>query len=221
MRPSPPLLASMARIGTPPAVSSLLFSVVYLFLSNVMARFGTIALAALGIGNRLESISYLTAGGFGVAASTLVGQNLGAALPRRAERAAWTATAIIVVLTGIYSVLLFCFAEGFVRVFTSDPRVIVEAARFVRILSFCQAFMGVEIVLQGAFGGAGDTLPPTLISVPISLLRIPLAYLLALPLGFGPGAIWWLLSVSCLIRGLLLGLWFRRNRWMQKTLPAH
>lgn len=209
------LVLSIVRVGAPPAFAGALFSVVYLFLSAFAARMGTVTVAALGIGNRLESLTFLTAGGFEVAASTLVGQALGAGIPRRAERSAWTAAGLMACCATLIGVAMLLASRPLASLFTDDPEVVEETVRFLRILAPCQIFMGIEIPLMGAFTGAGNTMPPTLISVPISILRIPMAWVLSQTLGWGPAGIWWTVSTTCCLRGALMAWWFRRNRWMR------
>lgn len=219
LHPDRAMWRSLVRVGSPPALTGILFSVVYLALSRITAQFGTPAVAALALGNRLESISFLTAAGFGAAAATLVGQSLGAGLPERAERCAWNAAALIAVFTGLYGLVMCLFPAALARVFTGDPEVVAAAAANIRILGLCQVFVGLEVVIDDAFGGAGDTLPTTLISLPVSLLRIPLSWAVAVPLGFGPEGVWWTLTITCVARALFKMYWFRRNRWMRKALP--
>jgi len=99
----------LIKIGIPTSISGILFCVVYLFINKITALFGTEAIAALGIGNRMESVSYLTCFGLSIAASTLVGQNLGAKKPQRSEEAAWSTVRIAVFVTGFISLMFLLF----------------------------------------------------------------------------------------------------------------
>lgn len=216
-------VASLARIlliGLPTTLNGILFSFVYLWFGSIAARFGTGPLAAIGLGNRIESLAYLTAYGFSVATATMVGQNLGAQRPERAERAAWTATGIILAFVTAYAAVLALFRGAILRLFTSDPSVIESGEGFLLVLALCIPFVGPEVVIAGAFGGAGNTVPPTVISLPMSLLRIPLAYILAVALGWGPSGIWWTITITCIVRTLILVGWFRTNRWKTAGLAA-
>jgi putative MATE family efflux protein len=216
-------VASFGRIlliGLPTTLNGILFSFVYLWFGSIAARFGTGSLAAIGLGNRVESLAYLTAYGFSVATAAMVGQNLGAGRPERAERTAWTAVGIIFAFVTAYAVALVLFRRPIVSLFTRDPSVIASGAGFLRVLALCIPFVGPEVVISGAFGGAGNTVPPTVISLPLSLARIPLAWLLAVALGWGPSGIWWTITVTCAVRSLLLVGWFRTNRWKTAGLAA-
>lgn len=210
--------AQMFRIGTPHALIGVLFSAVYVFLARITGAFGAPALAALGVVNRLESLNYLTAGAVGLGVATLVGQNLGARRPDRAEASAHRGALLITYSTGLSTIVFLAFAEPILRVFTSDPAAIAEGARFLRIVAISQVFMGWELVYSQAFTGAGDTIPPLWISSVTSVVRIPLAWWLAGPAGAGTDGIWWTISVTGILRGLVLPLWFRLGRWKGKDL---
>jgi len=212
-RIEPAIWRKILRIGIPGAFNAFLFVVVYLVLSNVVARYGNPALAVLGVGNRLESVNYLIATGFSVSASTLVGQYLGAKRPDLAERAAWLSTLYSVIFTGVVGAVYFIFPGPIFGLFTRDPATLAEGIRFLTIIALCQVWMGVEIPIFGAFTGAGSTGSPVAISATISLLRIPLAYLFALTLATGTLGVWWVMTLTCVLRGALLAAWFRRGRW--------
>lgn len=217
-KPDPATWWKIIRIGAPVSMITVLFTLVYLFLTSFLARFGTVPVAVLGVGNRLEGITYLVAHGLSVAASTLVGQNLGANQPKRAAASAWMASLIGMAFGTFVALLFTLFPESIFALFTTDGDVIAQGAEFLRILAVCQTVMALEVVMYGAFAGAGDTVPATVISVIFNALRIPAAWIIAVPLGYGPEGIWWMIAISCIIRALLLGGWFRRNRWMDKQV---
>lgn len=208
----------IVQIGLPASAITFLFTIVYLFLTRFLAEFGTAPVAILGVGNRLEAITYLFGHGLSIATSTMVGQSLGAGKPDRAEKTAWYASAIASGFGLCVTALFLGAPEWTFSWFSSDPDVIAGGAVFLRILAICQVFMGMEVVLYGAFSGAGDTIPPTLISTSLNLARIPLAWFVGIDLGYGPLGIWWMISISCIVRGVLLSLWFRRNKWKDKVI---
>jgi putative MATE family efflux protein len=208
----------IGRIGLPMAGQNSVFILVYWFLIKFVHVFGESAGAAMGIGNRMESFSYLTCYGFSVAASTLVGQNIGAGQTDRAERCAWLSIRTAIYVTGVISVLFIVVPEYIATVFTDDPDVMAMAVDYLIILGISQTAMAIEIVLEGAFGGAGDTMPPMLVSIPGSLSRIPLAYFLCFTLDWGINGIWWTLTITTLVKATILGFWFRRGRWKLKAV---
>ena len=209
---------SIVKIGIPTSVAGIVFSVVYLFLNKVTAHFGTGAIAALGIGNRSESLSYLTCFGFSMAAAALVGQNLGAGKPERAEKTAWRTVLIVFFVTGFISTMFLSFPRYISAFFISDQKVIDIAVNYLRILGLSQVFMGMEIVFEGAFAGAGNTFPPMVVSVTGSILRIPLAYFLAMKFNLGVTGVWWAITITSVIKGTVLAFWFKLGRWKKKKV---
>ena len=210
---------ALARIGAPFALIGVLYSVVYLGLARTAASFGTAALAVVGIANRVESLSYLVAVGFGLACEAIVGQNLGAGRPDRAERATWMSVGLMCAFGFGVAVLMWFVPEALLSFFTADQDVIARGVPYLRILAPCQAFTCLEIVLNGAFSGAGDTVPPSVISITVSLLRMPLAPFLAHAMGVGLNGIAWTITLTCIMRALIVLGWFRRGRWKTKR-PA-
>lgn len=208
----------LIRISIPITAQQLSFVAVYWFLIRIVHDFGSAAGAAMGIGNRIESFSYLTCHGFSVAAATLVGQNLGAGNPNRAAGAAWTSTWIAVCVTGFNGLIFWIFADQIVGLFSQDIAVRAIARDYLFILAISQFAMAVEIVIEGAFSGAGDTLPPMLVMIPGALLRIPLAWWFSYQLDWGVSGVWWTLSVTTLIKASMLAYWFSLNHWKQRTI---
>ena len=211
-------LARLLMIGTPISILGIVFSIVYLFINRITAGFGTEAVATLGIGNRIESINYLVASGFGLATATLVGQNLGARNPVRAAEMANKTIGLVSVYIGVTSLFFLIFPEAIARVFTNDAAVIEACRGYIRILALSQVFMGWEIVLEGAFSGAGDTWPPMIVSIPGAVARIPLAWLLADKWGLGPDGIWWSITITTIIKACVLYIWFARGTWKHRTV---
>jgi len=207
------ILKKIVKIGLPPSVSSITFSIVYILLTTIISRFGTEALAALGIGHRIESFSFMICLGFSLAGVTVVGQNIGAGNVKRAEKAAWILIGIITSVTAVVSVLYYIFANPLVSIFISDPKTHAIGMDYMKIISFCQIFMGIAIVLDGVFSGSGDTLPPMLICIPVTLLRVPFASLLALSLHWGVNGVWWAITILVVLRALLSLTWFSMGRW--------
>ena len=212
------IVQKILKIGLPLSASGIVFIVVYIFLNKVTATFGTEAIAALGIGNRMESLSFLTCFGFSQAAAALVGQNLGAKMPERAEKCAWRTVHIVVLITGFISVLFFLFPRWISSFFISDPKVVEIAIDYLRILALSQVFMALEIVLEGSFSGAGNTIPPMSVSIPGSVLRIPLAYLIAIFWGVGVNGVWWAITLTTIAKGTALAFWFKQGNWKTKKV---
>ncbi|GJM44857.1 MAG: MATE family efflux transporter [Gemmatimonadota bacterium] len=207
----------LVKIGLPSALIGTLFSVVYLAIARITGEFGASALAALGVVNRLESLNYLTAVAVGMGVSTLVGQNLGADQPDRAEQSAHRGAQLISVTTGLLTLAFFIWPEPIARLFTSDPSAVHEAAVFLRIVAVSQVLMGWELVYGQALTGAGDTLPPMYVAIVTSVVRVPLAWWLATQTSLGVAGIWWTISITSMMRGIWLTGWFRRGHWKKKA----
>jgi putative MATE family efflux protein len=214
------LIKTIVRIGFPPAISGITFSLVYVFLNRIVAEFGTVSIAALMIGHRMESLTYLTCFGFSMAASTMVGQNLGAGKPDRAARSAWGSVGITGLFALVIAIIFLVFPRQLSAFFISDENVIATAIHYLRILALSQVFMAADIVLTGAFAGAGNTVPPMAVSIPGSIARLPLAYYLAIVAGLGVDGIWWTLTITTWIKAVALSYWFLLGKW-KKTGIIH
>ena len=215
-RPEWAAIAAVCRVGLPTAVTGIVFSIIYIAVTRTATRFGTPALAALGIGHRVESWLFMIGVGFGAATAAIVGQNLGAGHVKRAERAGWLAVALCSGLGLAACVVDLLYAPTLARLFTDDPAVIVEAARYLKIAAISQLGICAEIVLEGALGGAGETLPPMVASTVFTASRVPLVPLMANR--WGSTGIWWAISVTAIGRALsMIGLW-RLGRWKRKSL---
>jgi len=210
----------LLRVGGPPTVGTLLFAVVYLFLSRLTAQLGTAELAVLGVGNRLESLCFLSAQALSVATAAVVGQNLGARDLPRALAAAKRA-AVLGAGFGTLMGAVFWFGGGWLfHFFGDDPDLRRLAGPYMQVLGLAQTAMGLEIVLMGAFGGAGYTRAPSWISVAISVARVPLAAWAAFHLGGGAGlmGVVWVITLTAVLRALFLYGLFRRGRWIETTV---
>lgn len=214
--PLPKSILRMAWIGLPVAAGGALFSFVYVVLTRFTSQFGTAALAALGVGHKVESLSYMACIGFGLAAATAVGQNLGAGSRERAAAAGRTATGYAVAITGLAGLAFFLVPGPLMAVFSSDPAVIAAGSSYLRIVAIAQVFMALEIVLQMAMEGAGYSLMPWIPSSILTLARLPLAPVLSRSLGLA--GIWWTISGTAVARGAAVLFIWRRGRWTERRV---
>ena len=209
-------MRAIARVGLPTAATGVFFSLTYVLLTRTTTLFGTPALAALGVGHRVESWTFTVGVGFGAATAAIVGQSLGAGEVGRATRAGWIATALATVVGIIGALLELTYAHEFAALFTTDPAVIAESVRYLRIAAFSTIFIGSELVLEGALGGAGNTLPPMLSSSTFTALRIPIAAWAAVR--WGTAGIWWTISLTAICRGLAMMVLWRAGGWRSKKV---
>ena len=188
-------------------------------LVRLMAGFGSAALAGNTIGIRIILFALLPSFGVSNAGATLVGQNLGAGKPDRAEQAAWTAGRYNTYCLGLVGVIFLLFAPYLTGVFTDDAEVAAHATHSLRIISAGFLFYGYGMVLTAAFNGAGDTRTPTLINlVCMWLWEIPLAWALAYPLGFGPTGIFIAVSIAFSTLAFVSAWLFSRGTWKLKRV---
>ncbi len=213
LRPDWGTIWRMFRIGVFGSGQMLMRNVSALALVRVVAIFGTVPLAAYGVGLRVRMAIMMPGIGFGGAAATLVGQNLGASKPRRAERAGWLATGMYAMFAVAVGACLLAFAEQLIGVFNSEPDVVRVGGEFLRWLSFTFVFMSFSMVLGRAMHGAGDTLVPMLVTAGAMLmLRIPLAYGLS-QLWNSEVGVWAGIAASNVVQGLFFVGAFRWGRW--------
>jgi putative MATE family efflux protein len=207
---------AVCRVGLPTAVTGVVFSIIYIAVTRTATQFGTPALAALGIGHRVESWLFMIGVGFGAATAAIVGQNLGAGEIKRAERAGWLSVGLCSGLGLVACTADLLFAPTLARLFTNDPAVILEAARYLRIAAISQLGICAEIVLEGALGGAGETLPPMIASSAFTAARVPIVPLAAMR--WGSAGIWWTICLTAIGRALsMIALW-RWGRWKNRSL---
>ncbi|MCA0377297.1 MAG: MATE family efflux transporter [Gemmatimonadetes bacterium] len=215
-RPRADVLWRIVRIGAPAAATGVAFSAIYVALTRITTQFGTPALAALGLGFRLESIVYVVSVGMGAATAAIVGQSMGAGDVPRAARAGWIATALVSALGFAMAAAGAVWAEQFAAIFSNDAAVIAEAARYLRIAAFAQCFLGAEVVLESAMGGAGWTFVPMMLSTGITALRLPIGAWAAAQ--WGTTGLWWTIALTAAARGVAMAALWGWGRWRRMVV---
>lgn len=219
----------LLRVSVPASVDSLSIGLCQLWFLALVNALGEVPAAAHGIVIRCEGLGYMSGQAFAVAASALVGQNLGARRPEAAAHAAWVALGLGCAVMSVMGVLFFTFAPDMIRVFSPSERQapIVEAGvPILRLVAFAMPALSAIIVLTGALRGAGDTRYPILLTwIGFLVIRIPLAYLLTRsvvelgPLGsvggwdLGLVGAWIAMFADLLARGVLFFARFLGGRW--------
>lgn len=218
--PDKTILRNVVKIASPAVLQFVIASCSWIFLAQLVATTGgDHGSAGYQTAMRLMMFFLLPAWGMSNAAATLVGQNLGANQPERAERSVYqTAKYNVIYMLTVMAISLL-FAEFLTGFFTNDVRVQQVAVRAVRIVALGYAFYGLGMVMINAFNGAGDTWTPTKVNlVGFWLFQIPLAYLLAKGLALGPQGVFIAIPVAetCIsVAGFLL---FRRGKWKEKQV---
>src|SRR6185436_19610173 len=210
----PPIrIAGMARVGVPAALIGCMFSVVYLAFARAASEFGPAAMAVVGVVNRIEAVQFMTAVGLGMAGATLVGQSLGAGMPERAEQVLRTGLRWAATIAALLSVLLAAIPEVFLRLFSNDPEFLRQGVPYMRVMALCLIPNAMEIVTVESIIGSGHTRTMSIIFNVFSIARIPAAFLVPQWTGTGVVGIAWVITVTCLIRGVWIVLWGLRGTW--------
>lgn len=208
------VMLRLIKVSVTGIVQFLIGQASWIVLVRIISVFGGAAIAGYTIAIRIMIFVILPSWGLANAAATLVGQNLGARQPERAERSVWRTGFYNMIFMGSVGVFFVLAAEPVIRLFTSDPAVVPLAVSALRILSFGNIGYAYGMVMLQAFNGAGDTRTPTVVNFfGYWLLEIPLAYVLAIHAGLGPrGVFLSILIAEALIAaaGMML---FRRGRW--------
>jgi Na+-driven multidrug efflux pump len=186
----------------------------WIFLMRILASIGSEAVAGATIAIRVMMFTMMPAWGMSNAAATLVGQNLGARQPQRAEASVWQIGWYNMAYLLVVAVLFFLFPQAIVGFFSADPKVVDVGAEWLRILSYSLFVYGWWMVSVQAFNGAGDTATPTRINLVFFwLIQIPLAWWLALHLGWQETGVFWAVFVSETSVGLFTLWLFSRGKW--------
>ena len=215
------LVAEILRLSVGSIGQFLIATTSWVVLMRIVAPFGETALAGYTIAIRIVMFVFLPAWGLSNAAATLVGQNLGAKQPDRAERAVWLTGVYNMVFLGLVSIVFLTCAPALIGIFTSEPATARIGVAALEILSYGYLFYAWGMVMVQAFNGAGDTMTPTWINLACFWsFQIPLAWLLARPLEVGPQGVFWSVCVSEMLLAVVAVLWFRRGKWKETTLVA-
>lgn len=199
---------SICILGGPTAIQNCLFTFFSMFIGRIVASAGPVAIAVQKVGSQIESISWMTAGGFASALTAFVGQNYGAKRNDRVIKG-YISTLIISCILGVFTTIVLIFAGGPIfSIFINESEAIAQGIDYLRILGYSQLFMCLEITTAGAFYGVGRTITPSLVGIIFTGLRIPVAILLFKPEILGINGVWWSISGSSIIKGILLVILF-------------
>jgi putative MATE family efflux protein len=183
-------------------------------LVRIVAPFGAAAVAGYTVAIRILLFTILPAWGLSNAAATLTGQNLGAGHPERAQKSVWLTGAYNMTFMIVVSLVMLVFPEQLMRLITHEPEVVRIGSQCLRILSIGYPFFAWGMVMVQAFNGAGDTVTPTWLNlIAFWMLEIPLAYALALQVGWGPAGVFWAIVLAESTLTVMSLIVFRRGRW--------
>ena len=208
------IIKRLLRVSVGGVLQFLISSASWIFLWKLMTEFGDEAVAGYAFAIRVIIFTILPAFGLANAAATMVGQNLGAGLPERAEQAVWKAGFYNVVFLGIVAVIFYVFAESLIGFFTENQNVVAYGVECLQIICFGYMAFAYGMVLGLAFNGAGDTKTPTRVNiVAFWIVQIPLAYVLSMYLDWGPTGVFVAIAVSQTLLAIINIILFRRGKW--------
>jgi len=191
----------------------------WIAMVRIVSVFGSEVVAGYTIAVRIIIFSLLPSWGIGNAAATLVGQNLGAKKPDRAEKSVWMTGRVNLILLGSIGAIFVLIPEFFVRLFIADPAVLIPGAQCLRIISIGFLAYGFGMVLIQSFNGAGDTRTPTWINfICFWVIEIPLAYWLAISVGIGEQGVFYAIVIAETILTVLAFIVFKKGRWKENKV---
>lgn len=186
----------------------------WLFMVRISAIFGPQVLAGYAIAFRIIMFTILPSWGMSNAAATLVGQNLGAGQPERAEKSVWKCAFYNMIFLALVSVVFFVWAETFVGIFSSEPEVVKYGALALKYICVGYVFFAYGMVIGQSFNGAGDTKTPTIINFfCMWLFEVPLAYILAIEMGIGPTGVFMAIAIAVVLLAIVSIIIFKRGKW--------
>ncbi len=192
----------------------LLTTASWIFIASILADFGTESFAGYTYAMRVIAFTILPGWGVAMAAASLVGQNLGAGQPDRAEKSVWLAAYYNMIFLATISLIFFIAAEHVIGVFTQDPIALKSGSLALKVILAGYIFYAYEMVIGQAFNGAGDTITPTVLNfICFWLIQIPLSYILAKTLGYGPIGVYASISIASSILAILAIVIFRKGKW--------
>jgi putative MATE family efflux protein len=208
------IIVKLLKVSSTGVLQFAIATASWLFIVRIIAFFGDTVVAGYTLGIRIIIFTILPAWGMASAAATLVGQNLGAMQPERAEQSVWRSAFINMIFLTSISILFLVFAPVIIPLFTPDPLVIDEGVRCLRIICLGYVFYAYGMVIGQAFNGAGDTITPMRVNfIAFWLLQIPLSYLLSKMLHWGPVGVYWAIAISESSLALIAIYIFRKGKW--------
>lgn len=195
-------------LSLPVALQNAMFSIIGMFIAKIIAQWGAAPIAAQKIGSQIESISWMTAGGFSTAISAFVGQNYGAKKWDRIYKGYFIAMGLVSIVGVVATLVLTLGAGPIFTAFLNEEEALAHGIEYLKILGLSQLFMCIEITTTGAFNGLGKTVPPSIIGILFNALRIPGALVLSSIPFLGINGVWWSISISSVFKGVILTGWF-------------
>lgn len=215
----PAILMNIVRIAAPAILQFTIATASWSALVRVVAGFGSEAIAGYIIGLRVIMFVLLPALGLSNAAATLVGQNLGAGKPERAEASVWRAAYINAIILGAIGFGFLFISRAIISLFTQEPNVLAYGTDCLHIVGYGFVFYAFGMVFEASFNGAGDTWTPTYLNlIAFWVFEIPLAYLLSKHFQMGPTGVFWAITAAFSLLAVMSAVLFKRGKWKTKKV---
>lgn len=202
-------MKKIIKLGLPISIQRIIFTLISIILGKLVSNWGSEGISAQRIALQVESIAFMTFGAFQGAMTAFIGQNYGAKLHNRIKEGYYKGL-ILTSFISIFTFLLFYFMNtNLIALFVNDKNVIIIGGTYLRIIAFSQVFIAFEQTTIGAFNGIGKTFIPSINSIVLTILRIPLAiYLIKI---YGINGIWWSICISSILKGCFISFLYKLN----------
>lgn len=201
------IFQKIIKIGLPTGIQSMCFTFISMIIARFIAGYGDVAIAVQKVGSQIESISWMSAEGFGNALNAFVAQNYGAKSIERVKKGTFSALKTCIIWGVFTTLVLLIFPQVIFQIFISEKDVIPLGVDYLQILAFSQLFMCIESTLAGALNGLGKTFIPSFVSITLTAARIPLVMILSSTF-LAMNGIWWAISISSIAKGIVIGICF-------------
>ncbi len=207
-------ILKILKLGLPVALHSILFASFAVALARIISPWGSVPIAVQSVGAQIEALSWMTAGGFSTALGIFTGQNFGANKWDRIFKGYFATISISGTIGIVVTICFLFFGKAIYTFFLHEEEAINLGVRYLSILAISQFFMCIEITTGGVFNGIGRTIPPSVVGISLTALRIPLALYLGQTQYCGVTGVWWSITISSVIKGVVLFGWF--YIWMKR-----
>jgi putative MATE family efflux protein len=209
----------IVRIGIPAAIIGMQMGLIHIVMMSFMVPYGTLAVASHMLGQRLEMLMVTLLMGLGMGAGVLVGQNLGAGRPERAEKTGWLALGIAEGLMVLGSLVLLLGAEQIIKIFNTDPPLVALAGSFLRIAAVGYLVIASIAIMKHLLAGAGDTVPAMIFEIGhLWVVMLPLAYILPRYYHLGVYGIRWAIVTGVYAGAAAYLIYFQMGKWKKKRV---
>ncbi len=207
------------KIGIPPGINSISFSLSRSVVMALIAVFGTNVVAAYGVGNRIIHIGIMMIVGLALGSANLIGHNLGANKKERAWKTSYQAIVLAGGIMTLFGAITAIFTRTIVTFFFQDPVIVDLGVTLLRIQAIAFPMWGIIIMIEDIFTGAGDTIPPTVVGIrPAWVLEIPAILFMTRVLHMNQNGVWWAIVVSTFIGAAIMWKWYRRGKWLERKV---